>query len=125
MKDDTIGKRLRTGISGQGWSIREFWRRMEKKAERMRSQGDRLPGVSYPSIRAFVEDKRIPTFAFLKAAAHELDVNYTWLVTGGKSGGDPFDWDELRRLREASLKASREAQRALQELAAFLKRSGA
>lgn len=82
MADETIGKRLRTGIAKEGWSIREFWRRMEEKAKRMSRRGERVPGVSYPSIRAFVEDKRKPTFAFLEAAADELDLNYAWLVTG-------------------------------------------
>ena len=82
MADETIGKRLRTGIAKEGWSIREFWRRMEGKAQRMSLRGERVPGVSYPSIRAFVEDKRKPTFAFLEAAADELDLSYAWLVTG-------------------------------------------
>ena len=43
-------------------------------------------------------------------------------VVGVNPDRKQFDWDKLQRLREASSQASKEAIRALQELASFLGR---
>ena len=62
-------------------------------AESLSSQGDPpLEGTSLSSIQAYVKGRVTPSIAFLRAAAHVLDVRETWLISGD---GQPTEGDAI------------------------------
>ncbi len=78
-----IGKRLRRAIKDAGYGIREFQRAMESRQMELRSEGnERLRGVTYPSINAYLNDDRAPSPTFVEVAADELRVTTQWLAMG-------------------------------------------
>lgn len=93
----TVGERLRKAITehwvrqeGERTSIRAFQEEMERRAKDPQvadpqwGRGRPGPGVSYPSINAYLQDEATPSLEFLKEAADVLGVRHEWLAFGDR-----------------------------------------
>jgi transcriptional regulator with XRE-family HTH domain len=88
-----------------------FQRDIDKRAQELESEGERLLGVTLASIQGYLRDDAEPSVAFLREAARILEVREPWLISGH---GAPTSAEEARRL-EAERRRRGELERAVVE----------
>ena len=83
--EPTTSDRLKRTIRAKGWSVRQFQIACQKHAPDAR-------GVSYASVYDHVKGRtrHDPPLAFLRAAAHVLDVPLSWLICDTDDIADPL-----------------------------------